>query len=273
MAAPNFSLYGPTPSAASAQQMPWAGYYTDQNNLNERARAAAVIQSIQLQEQQDRADQQARQFDQARNIDFSRYAHRLSEGRRAEAEDLRRFNVDRDWRRDQAAEEKRRFGISSEISRAKVPEYEQPETAAEKLAAQLDILNSESARAIARKIANFESAQQQSNRLYRITPEDAQKAAALSPLERSLIVRSLAEKMGTPDPTIRWDDDTGVWTTAPAVSRGFSPVMGRVRQAENESPRVNFGSLSTTPVTTTATPATPPPSRRFRWTPEGLVPQ
>lgn len=115
MATPNFSLYGPTPSAASVQQRDWSGYYSDQNNVNERNRVSAILASIQLQEQQDRTDEQSRQFDQARNIDFSRYAHRLSEGRRGEAEDLRRFNVDIGLRRDAATEGKRRFNAEADL--------------------------------------------------------------------------------------------------------------------------------------------------------------
>lgn len=286
---PNFSLYGPTPSSASAQQLPWAGYYTDQNNVNERNRVSAIIASLQLQEQQDRQDEAARQFDQGRNIDLTRYAHRIGEGRRGEAEELRRFNLNLDWKRGAAAEDRRQFDAGLEFKRvgrdADLTAYEQAKTEklqdailgnkfkslaeieslgvvtpknagnilkwyrqalADKVDGQVEELNARTAQAQANQFADVLTQMRQLDPSASLLPAKRKTALAIMPDTADLIARSV----GKLEPGVRWDNDAQEWTEKEAVSRGFSPVMGRVREAENESSRVNFRNLSKSPPAT-----------------------
>lgn len=74
--------------------LPWAQYYTQQNNVNEANRANAFLNSIRLQQaEQARADQAA-QFNIAGRVNARHYAQDVADRQAALNESARRFNIE-----------------------------------------------------------------------------------------------------------------------------------------------------------------------------------
>lgn len=232
---PTFSLLGPTPSAATAGQLPWASYYTGQNNVNEQNRRDAILTTMRAQEAQDRADENARQFDETAAINFATLNRAYDERRRQEAENLRRYNIGLGTDREKEAEEKRRFNITSLINRERIPKYEAPETPAERLTAQIDMLNAATGSVRLKQLAAaLEDAKRTRGPHATLTPAEERDATFLNGATAKLIAQSLSGKIGAPDPSIRWDDSSGQWTTTPETRKSFIPVMGDFRSGDDE---------------------------------------
>lgn len=220
---PNFNLYGPTPSAAAAQQSGWTQFYTQQNNVNEQNRAAAVLQSIRLEEIERARAQEAARFNALQRLDATRYAQREALQARAEAEEARRFNLGLAWKSASegasAREDRRQFDINAEIAReglkVKREGFEPVPTATEILAEQIDALNSETARVILKQVANAETLKQQVQKGAKLSAAERADAMRIDPETAALIIRGLAERIGRVPPQVRFDADKGEWTTTP----------------------------------------------------------
>ena len=236
---PRFNLYGPTPSAAASQQAPWTAFYTQQNNVNEQNRAAAVLQSIRLEEIERARAQEAARFNALQRLDATRYAQREALQARSDAESARRFNLglalDAAQHGEATRARRREFDINTDVAReglrVKREGFEPAPTATEILADQIDALNSETARTIATQLNNALKLKQQVNRGATLTPQERFEAMQIDPTTATLIAQSLAEKIGRVPPQVRFDADTNTWTTEAPKSR-FAPVMGALRESE-----------------------------------------
>lgn len=159
----------------------------------------------------------------------------LDFGQKAEVENLRRFNIEAGIKQASVGanlantELKKTAQLRNDILAGKFqsPEEVEPfvnpanvpnvlkwfqQAEDDRLQAQLETLNAETARVQAKQLA-------------------AKMPVNIDAQTADLIARSLSDKIGRISPKIRWDGSLGEWTT----DNGFDPVMGQFRQSEGLS--------------------------------------
>lgn len=226
---PQFSLYAAKPQGLSALQRDWTGFYTAHNveeaqRESARLRALAIADAELEQRRRDEEDR-ANQWVQAEKVraqrdafDMTKFNQDLMRQARHDAENQRRFDLERGDISRGERESARRFRISTALQRegfqARYGQYEPEPSDADKSAQAGRLLDARTAVLFDNMVAAEEK------RLGRALTTAERGRIKISPEQADTVKRIVAPDLGKYGDTFNFDPVTGRWSGQPI---GFVP--------------------------------------------------